>query len=237
MDSVQPIRFPQLATKIKVNLPAGVAYPKGTLLGNITSAVAASEVRTLTITGAPTGFNGTLAYTADKVYLVSLANLVTTIPTATEMQTAHEAIFGVGNVTVTKSSLVYTIVFGGDMTFRRVGNAITSTFTFTAGTTPAATYATTTAGTTGVGQFAAYNDALSDGSQVAKVILETAFVTNPAGYVVAENGSTGDVQGPSAWSAGYFRVGDLVGLDAAGLVDLGKLVEGTALTGESILKM
>jgi hypothetical protein len=101
-----------------------------------------------------------------------------------------------------------------------------------------AAVAETTKGSSGP-YFAAYDDAASDGRDVARGILWQATQTDPAGNVIGEFGSrTGLITAPVA-IAGEYLCSDLTGLDANGVADLGKINDGgTAYTdANAIIKI
>lgn len=222
---------PEMAVRRAVRLPVGGTYRKGRILGAITSVTARSEVRTWTITGTPTGFTGSFTFTnGGSAVIGTLANLVTTVPTAAEVTTALEAIFGAGNVTVSKSVLVYTITFANTLANVRIADNLTASLTYTAGTSPAQSFALTTRGSSGEGQYDIYDDTASDGTQVAKCVLEYDYLSDPQGGKVTEQGPTGQPFSPDAYFSGYFFVADLLGLDAAAVTDLGKMSEGTVFS-------
>lgn len=87
------------------------------------------------------------------------------------------------------------------------------------------------------GQYAPYNDGASDGTQVAKLILQFACKTDSAGNVwlgdtvsLSESGLPFGKYAP-AWRCGIFQCADLAGLDAAAVADLGRLLSGDVSTG------
>lgn len=221
---------PDLAVEIPVTLPVGKVFRKGRLLGLVTYATPTPEIRTLTISGSPTGFNGNIVYTADKVYTGTLANAVSAIPTAAQMKTALETIFGTGNVSVSYSAGVYTVTFANTLANKRIGGTFSTDFTYTAGTSPSAAWAISTRGTCGLGQYDTYDDSASDGTQTAKAALKWDYVSDPQGGQVTEAGQGGQPFSPVAYCQGFFRTGDLLGLDANGVTDLGKLIVGTDYT-------
>jgi hypothetical protein len=122
-----------LSTFYKV--PGGVT-PTGT---------ATNEVQTLTITGAPTG--GSFSLTFNGATTPALA--YNAAPAA--VQTALQALstIGAGNATVTGTAGVsYVVTFAGTLANQNVGSLV-PVGTFTGGTSPAITVATTTGGATG----------------------------------------------------------------------------------------
>lgn len=106
-----------------------------------------SEVQTVTITGTPTGGTFTLTF---------MGQTTSAVPynaTASALQTALEALSNIapGDVTVTGGpgpGTPYVVTFGGVYAGTDV-TAMTTTGSFTGGTTPAAAVSTTTPGGTG----------------------------------------------------------------------------------------
>ena len=90
----------------------------------------------------------------------------------------------------------------------------------------------TTPGSCGAGQFDRYLDAgTNNAPQVARAVLKYPHGTDPQGGLTTDAGSTGQPTAALAYSAGFFNVADLTGLDANGLADPGfRLAEGAALT-------
>lgn len=88
----------------------------------------------------------------------------------------------------------------------------------------------------------AYNDALADGTEVAKLILAYDIKTDANGKVSVISGSDvpmwseTDLAAP-VYGKGAFRRGDLIGLDANAIIDLGgRFVSGAGLAdNESII--
>ncbi|HEY3283075.1 MAG TPA: head decoration protein [Armatimonadota bacterium] len=92
------------------------------------------------------------------------------------------------------------------------------------------------------GVFSAYNDAHNDGTEVAKCILSQDVVVDAAGLitVTATAGQSGGEHGEKLLSiptyvAGTFKTSELIGLDANGVADLGRLLQGSVADG--ILRM
>lgn len=157
---------------------------------------AASEVQTITITGAPTG--GTFTLTFDGQTTAAIAYNAT----AATVQTALEGLskIGAGNVAVTGGPLpgtALTVTFQG-----RLANTplpqITATGSFTGGTAPAIATATTTEGVTG-------------GAVAAAVLAKG-----------ADSGTdfrVGNIA-VNIYLRGAFKTDKLIGLDAAAKTDL-----------------
>lgn len=89
--------------------------------------------------------------------------------------------------------------------------------------------------TTG-GLWNTYDDAQTNGRQVAKGILPYAITTDASGNISISGTGTGDEHFSEKthidiWITGYFLTSELTGLDAAGVADLGRLVSGTVADG------
>jgi hypothetical protein len=193
----------------------GGKYAKGTVLGCVGGA-AAAEVVTLTLgTGAHT-----VTITADKVYQITHA---ANVALAT-VQAQYEAIFGAGNVAVTGTvSTTHTLTFQNQLANARIGClfAVAS-----AGGSPS--WARTTRGSCGAGQYEAYLDGTVD---PAAAVLAVDYLSTPQGGLVGEGIPTGQAFSPPCYVAGYFNVADLTGLDANAAADAGwRLVTGDAIT-------
>jgi hypothetical protein len=224
---IQPVRYPDLARKIAVRLPGGINYPAGQVLGERSSGTAADEVQTVTITGTPTGGSFVLGVPLD-VNAISRTAAIAHNATAAVVQAQLERFLGVGNVTVSLASAVYTVTFLGDYARSAVPLLVIVSAAFTGGTTPAVAVARTTVGTPGIGMWAAYDDTLSDGTQVARAVLEHNVITDFGGRMLLEYPVDGGPQTFPAYVKGTFLASELTGLDANGAADLGKLVQGAA---------
>jgi hypothetical protein len=98
----------------------------------------------------------------------------------------------------------------------------------TGGTDPTITVAQTTPGRYAASSWAPYVDANSDGTQIAKAILQFPVTVDTFGRHTVGGGLTGQWSySAPMYIAGYFRTADLTGLDAAGVADLGRIVEGS----------
>jgi hypothetical protein len=244
---LRPTFAPHLAVARGVRLPVGGPvgvggkYAAGVVLGAVTTATPANEVRTLTVAGSPTTMTGFWTYIADKTYTGPATTNSSGLPTAAQMQAALDPIFGPGNTAVTYASNVFTITFQNVLGSVRIGGKLTFTPTFTGGSSPSATLATSTQGTAGVGQYDTYASGNSDGTQVPRALLERDYLSDPQGGYVTEHGPTGEPYSPAAFVGGYFRCGDLTGLDANALSNNAygfRLAEGTDPTNaNSVLRV
>lgn len=211
-------RYPEDVRFANARLPGGANYPRGQVLGIVKTA-ARNEVQTLTITATGGTFKLGFQGYPQTVAIAYNAN-------AAAIQAALDTILGSGNVTVTGTG-PFVLTFGGDYANRDVAPLVPDNAAATGGT---AAIAETTKGSSGP-YFAAYDDAASDGRDVARGLLWQATQTDPAGNVVGEFGSrTGLITAPVA-VAGEFMCSDLTGLDANAVADLGKINDGgTAYT-------
>ncbi len=224
---VQPAWAPEEAKTMPVLLPGGIDYAAGTVLGAVTGAQA-NDVQTVTITGTPTG--GTIRLLLNG----ELTSAIAYNASAADVQTALEALdsVGSGNVACTGGAFPGSAVvctFQGDLAARPIP-LMTALNSLTGGTTPAVSVAHTTPGTYGPGQFAAYDDSASDGTQTAVCILKRRVQTNLKGEVLLDSGVTSLQRSSSAYYQGAFYTADLTGLDANGVADLGRLLVGTTST-------
>lgn len=222
-DELVPAFAPEQAVVIAARLPVGVNYAKGTVLGCVAT-VQRNDVKTITITGSPTG--GT--WTFSMLGLTSSA--IAHNATAANVQTAVDAFFGAGNCTVTGGpgpGTAWVLTFGGGM-----GNVLVTGITvagsLTGGTSPAIAIANTTTGSSGAGQMSAYVAGASDGTQVARGVLKAPYRSDVTGANVREATSSGQPDNAQVYIKGYFKVADLVGLDADAVPELGRMAIGTA---------
>lgn len=223
---------PHEGSEINVNLPPGVAYASGTVLGLVTAS--GNDVQTATITGTPTGgtftISGTNPFSGAAYTTAGLAFNAT----GATVQTALLAVYGTGNVTVTGSGGgPYVVTFTGQLANTPFPVLTYGTAGLTGGT-PVITNVHTTVGST-AGTYAAYASGNSDGSQVAKLLLSWTTSTDAAGnHYFASTAVSEWGQGYSsvpAYRNGTFRASDLVGLDSTAVGNLGRLVSGTTTTG------
>lgn len=225
LNPLRPAFSPELAVIRNVRLPyggptgTGGAFAKGLVLGCVGGS-AQSEVVTLS---AGTGTH-TCTFTGDKVYTVSHAANAS----LASVQTLWEGVFGTGNVAVTGTpGTSYVLTFQGQLANTRIGGlfAVSS-----AGGSPS--WARTTRGTSGAGQFDGYSDGgTNDRPTTARAVLMYDYTSDPKGGLVTEAGPTGQPYQPQAYVSGFFNVGDLTGLDANAVADPGfRIVEGAAIT-------
>ncbi len=81
------------------------------------------------------------------------------------------------------------------------------------------------------GKWYAYDDALSNGLEVARGIAQYDFTTDSNGDVTIGGDSGATHKTAPVYLKGFFATSELTGLDANGVADLGRLVSGTTSTG------
>lgn len=224
---LQPVQGGPVA-KGNVRLPAQANWVKGTVLGFVTgTGSAASEVHTLTFGGTVSGgtfvlqWAGPVTYTSGAItYSATAATMVANI------QAALDALFGAGN-TVVAGTGPYTVTFAADLANKNI--PIPTVISSLTGTSPTLTPTETTVGHPGSGLAVPYNDASSDGRQVARCILIADTQTDIAGQLVTNIGSS-QKTATEVFTQGDFYCSDLTGLDANGVADLGRVINATAHT-------
>jgi hypothetical protein len=222
--------YPGAANEIPVNLVPSGTYPRGTLLGEVTTS--ANDVQTVTIGGVPTGGTFTLnlygpggAATISPAYNASTA----------AVQSLVQAVYGTGSVVVTGSAgTSYVLTFGGQLANQPVPVITASTAGLTGGT-PTIAVAHTTVGVT-AGTWGTYASGNSDGTQNPTLILAYDIATGADGGAVFGSGATVGEWGQvyrdvPAYRKGTFRTSDLVGLDTNAVGKMGRLVSGTVTSG------
>lgn len=214
-----------------VQLPGGVYYPQGTVLGMVPgTGTAVNEVQRITITGTPTG--GTFALFYGGIFIGNIAYNAT----AANVRDAINAYFGFTVVSASGGPLPGAFV---DVTFTGESGGMphalmTAIGAFTGGATPAVAITRQTVGKPAGGYAAQYLAGNSDGTQVAKRVLKYPSATNFMGQVVQGDSmlmaAAGVMpnRGAPAYFQGVFRCSDLPGLDAGAVTNLGKLITGSA---------
>ncbi len=144
---------------------------KGLRFGQILAMIGIAEVQTVTFTGGPTAGSAILTLPAAGTEPAQSTAAIAFNATADAFRDALAVLtrIGAGGVAVARTGVgsaadpfVYTLTFA-----RRLGDVpqLTGTHTFTGGTAPAVTLATTTAGSAGGGKFGPYDPAATDGRQ------------------------------------------------------------------------
>jgi len=211
-----------------VSLAAGKFYPQGTVLGQILgTGTAVNEVQTITPTAVTAG-----------TYQLVLDGYSTT-PLAfnannAAVQAALEALpnVGVGGIVVgggPQNSAATTYTFSNQL-----GGLHTALLQVNASAlTGSMAVALTTLGKSATGYWDSYNDTQSGqfaGLATAKRLLQYDSRVSADGkiYGGADLGADNNafLRAAPAYFAGTFKTSDLVGLDANGVADLGKLIAG-----------
>lgn len=206
-------RYPEDVRFEHGRLPGGVSYSRGQVLGLVKQA-ARNDVQTVTITATGgtfklgmTGFwqTAAIAYNAN----------------AAAYQSALDAAAGAGNFVVTGTG-PFVLTAANEYANRELPNIVADNAAATGGT---AAVAHTTLGSPGP-YFAAYDDAAGDTRNVAKAVLWQDTKTDPAGNVISEFGPRAGLLTVPVVYRGEFPCSDLIGLDANGVADLGKIIDG-----------
>lgn len=229
-----PLYKPDKADELPINLVPNTRYERGRILGFLDAAV--NDVQTLTITGTPTSGN-VVVRAFDPFGGGSGTFILPFNASAATAQALVRAVLG-PHITVTGGDLPGTaLVFTGSGSF--LGMPINlmqvESSTLAGGTTPAAAIVHTTIGAN-KGQAGKYDDAASNGLQVARAINAYEVAVDSGGNVtfgpVAVEGYNGEVfPAATAYVSGYFDTKELYGLDAAAVADLGRLIRGSVADG------
>ena len=232
---IVPAMFPEDMRQLPVRFAANLVLGKGRIVAQVTSA-AASEVQTLTPGGTLSGGTYTLIVSGAQTDPLAFNANAAAIKAAIEA--ALTRVYGLpsGTVNVTGGPLnsgVATVTFTGACANQpqpliQVINALT-------GAAPTVTVARTTPGVAQYA-FADYNDALATGQQIAKAILPVDIATDPSGRITLGSAPYGSERGGTfndhaVIIRGIYKTTDLVGLDANGVTDLGRLIMGSVADG------
>jgi hypothetical protein len=227
---LQPSRTPEEAKTGAVRLAVGT-YPKGQVIAQRDAVTAANDVQTLTVTGTPTEGTFHLSFQGKVTALITYSQTDATLQA--NILAALEALenIGAGNVAVVSSGSGTSVA----ITFQgKAGSIEQAPLSFevnglTGGSSPNASFARTTLGREVGGTWVKYDDARSDGGGVARAVLSHGVTVDSHGFHTASGGEWGDQKGLSApcHFAGTFHTAELIGLDANGVADLGKLLTGT----------
>jgi hypothetical protein len=231
---VDPYMDPDNAKMFNVSLPNSINYAAGTVLGEV---IGTNELQTLTIAGGGTGGTFTVTFSAQTTAGVAYNASAATLQAAMELLST----IGAGNVRVTGGPAgisPFSIEFVGTLAGTDVA-AITSSVASITGGSPTQAVATVRAGAAGTtGQFKAYTEVATDGSQIAKAILVYAVSTDSSGNITITGTSSqagSDIGQTSkstpAYFSGTFLCSDLTGLDTVAVGQLGRLTNGTVASG------
>ena len=232
--------FPDEAATMAVRIGPNLTLVAGTIISQITTATG-NDVQTLDFTATVSGGTFTLSIkdgygnsytTAALDWNITNAALKIALDALLETAGYHG-----GTVTITNGAapLDTTITIGGTLAGRWV--PLLRTVTALPGGGSMVTVHTTPGITKGV-----YEDNLdgqSDGTQIAIGILAVDVVTDYDGRIVLGGQATSEhgQKLPTApmYYKGTFRCGDLTGLDAAGVTDMGRMLYGAFSDAEGIL--
>jgi hypothetical protein len=157
-----------------LTLPDGVIVKIGEKYlryGQVICEIGIAEVQTITFTGGPTAGNATITLPAAGNQPAQTAAPVAFNATAQQMQDALNALSRLGpngtivgrtGTGVAGDPYIYTATFKRDIADVP---QLTSTHTFTGGTTPTTTHATTTPGNAAGGKYGPFDTAATDGRQ------------------------------------------------------------------------
>lgn len=84
---------------------------------------------------------------------------------------------------------------------------------------------------TASGKFGDYDNGNSDGTEVAKVIMQYSCTADSSGNIAIANEASATRKTAPVYIRGYFYCEELTGLDTAAVADLGRLVRGVVATG------
>lgn len=201
LQGLMPAHSPHLATTRPVCLPYGGPYGVGGSYAvgsglTLDAGTAQSEVRTLTV-GTSTG-TLTHTFTADKPYVVTHAYNATTAA----VQTAWEAVFGKGNVTVTGTAgTSYVLTFGSGLANKRIGGNLTIS------SNGNASWAQTTKGSAGAEQYDLFDN--STYTTIDALIENTATLNPQGGRATDVSSGTEQPYSPPAFVEGFFNYADI----------------------------
>lgn len=229
MEGLVPHGQYDAVSTVNVTLPASKYLAKGTVLGQVSgTGTPVNEVQTVTITGSPTG--GTFRLQYDGETTTAIAHNAS----AATVQAALEALpsIGTGNVACGGGALPGAAV---TVTFQNYCGGLNHPMlvaisSLTGGTSPAIAVTETTAGRPAAGFYDAYDNGLSNGLEVAKVVLQYDCRTDAYGRIylgqqkASDNGKFSRTA--PAFVSGVFQTKLLAGLDSAGVADLGRLISG-----------
>jgi hypothetical protein len=204
-----------------VQLPGNISLLAGTVLGIVTGTVA-NAVHRLTFGGTVTGGTFRLIYGQEITGPITWSGTAATL--VANVQAATDLLFGPGNTAVSGTG-PYDVTFQNELAGRAI--PIPTAVNALTGTSPTITPSLQTAGHPGgAGLANSYNDALSDGTQVARCLLRQDTATDFRGNVITDR--PGTYASAPVYTAGHFLCSDLIGLDANGAADLGRIVNAAA---------
>ena len=214
-----PFIYPQDARTLAFDPAPNLNVARGTLLGQVTSAV--NDVDTVTLTNSPTGGTFTLTVLNNAGAAQTTAPIAyNAAPAAVQAALTALSNVGAGNAVVTgMAGSSYVVTAAGALAGFSEGIVTASGAGLTgAGAQPAAAVAHTTSYAT-AGEVLPYNAANTDGSQVPVCISLYDFTTDQNGNAVFSTGALyGLTLGTHAtvpgFICGYFLEAELPNLDA-----------------------
>lgn len=222
---LSPALYPEFVRTDAVKFAPGT-YLSGQVVAQISTPTVQNDVQTITVTGTPTGGSFMLALSGQVTGPIAFnAN-------AAAVQALLEALpnVGVGNVVCGGGPFPgtpITATFQGDMAATEVPVMTLYSNSLTGGAAPTAAVAHTTPGRSAGGHWKIYNDANTDGSEVAKGVAQYAFSVDNYGRHTVGGGEYGEYTlSAPIYISGSFRTADLTGIDAAACADLGKITHG-----------
>jgi hypothetical protein len=207
----------------------GKSYGKGQVMGFVAgTGTAVAEIQTITINYTPTGGSFYL------IYGTLVIGPIAFNATAAAVATAVNAVLGAGTVTGGGGPLPgtpVTLTFNGDAA-GAAHIAMVPSSQLTGGTPGTIAVTRSTPGKPAGGYYDTYADGVID---PARRILRYDTAVNQFGNVTIgqqDMASFGGIASHAvpAYFKGYFRCSDIVGLDANGVIDLGKLINGSTIT-------
>lgn len=229
-DGLVPSRDPNDA-RIEAGRLVPGKYSKGQAVGLYATGAAQNEIQTATVNGSPTG--GTFRLALGSKVTAALAYNAS----AAVVQAALEALdnIGAGNVGVALATNVYTITFQGALANQDIPLLSLYANNLTGGSSPTVALATTQIGRAAGAQWGGYDDALSNGLQVCRGFLKYPVEVANNGTHSVNSSIFGECvqdgyQSAPIYVAGTFDCSKLTGLDANGVADVGRLINGTLIT-------
>lgn len=241
MQKVEPL-YPIAGGQSNLNFMPNLTIPRGTVLGQV-SAANANEVQTIDFAGAPNvpdagtftlsivGIDGGTFTTAPLAWNISNANLKIAVDALLDAAGYEGATVTVGGGPAPVDA---TLTFGGTAANWDMPLMVATSSLTVGGVATTVAVVATTAGNR-LGLWGPYNDAVNDGREVARAIAVYDMRTDNFGRVVYTGANSPEHgiyhNSAPAWFKGSFATTDLVGLDANGIADLGRLESGTLADG------
>jgi hypothetical protein len=219
---IQPAIYPELSKTDAKGFAPGF-YPAGMVVAHQSlNLVAANDLQTITVAGTggtfSLSFNG--AVTAALPFNVTAAALQAALDGLSTIGPGNSLVGGGPGATAP-----LTVTFQGQSAGLPQPLIVFPVNAVTGGAGPSVVH--TTVGRAAGGAWAAYLDTNTDGTTVAKGVMEYDTTVDNQGRHQVGGGEWGvNERTAPFFIAGYFRTADLIGLDAAGVADLGRIVEG-----------